>query len=1140
MNNNFDNYYKVGGSLKANHPTYITRQADHKLLRLLSTGEFCYVFNSRQTGKSSLRINTIKKLRKLQIKCASVDLTLIGNKVTQEQWYRGFSTQLIYSLELEDDLDINEWWSQKTSLSEVQKLNELFSEIILKIIDQSIIIFIDEIDSLINLEFKDDFLAFIRACYNQRAENPDYNRLTFCLLGVMTPSSLMQDKQRTPFNIGQSIELTGFTFDEAKIPLSGGLVTDSVQAETILEEILYWTGGQPFLTQKVCKLFVEKAANNQLDVKTLVKDYIIDNWEYQDEPEHLKTIRDRLLREDYKTIKLLKMYQYVLNNSKNNKNRKISKDNNDIDIKAELRLSGLVIKKEGILQVYNPIYATIFNQEWVQDKLNKIRPYSKVINQWIDSNYDPKFLLNNQQLETALAWATTNILSDEDYHFLTESQKQIFRKSQQKSRQIIFKGSIFAGLLIIISFIFSQMQINRAQKINQLIEQSYETEKQFQSQFQSQQIDNLITAMKGVKSLNNMVNSSQSIDKYPTLAPVDTLVKILTNIQEYNRIKINTTDPNITLHTITINPQGQIIAVGTNQGTIKLFTMNGTYLRTIKGHNGRINQIIFSKDGNKITSLDEKGAIKIWNTNDGSHLQTFSPNKDYLIQRIIKHNNETYILESENNKITIRNIDKKIITSFLIDDQENTIRFDSQNNLIAIGNKQGQTQLWSLEGKQEKVISGHQDLVTDIAFSQEEKMIATASDDSIINLWTPEGKLIKSLKGHSKGINRIKFSPDSKILASASRDKTIKLWDKNGRLITTLVGHKDEVKDIHFTPDNKAIISISIDGEIKFWKLNPGIITRFSTKNPIKGIYFLQDKNSIMVANQSNPLSLNLFSHTGTLENSIYSNQEFLRDVALSKKGDKIIALAEQKTVKILSLDGKVLNEIYIPSNLITSIGISDDGQLIVVGTDEGSVKIIKRDGKIIKTSKEHFEWVTSVTVSPDGQIVASGDKNGVIQLWKKDGTLLKTLNNKNNHSQKINELKFSPDGKILASASEDQTIKLWSNDGTLMTTLRGHNQGVYSIDFTKNGLILASGSGDQTVKLWRRNGTPLTTLFVENQIITSLNFSSDGTMLMAGSHTGKVIIWNLSLNGLLNQGCQWLKDYSDIYTQHIEGYCSR
>ena len=108
------------------------------------------------------------------------------------------------------------------------------------------------------------------------------------------------------------------------------------------------------------------------------------------------------------------------------------------------------------------------------------------------------------------------------------------------------------------------------------------------------------------------------------------------------------------------------------------------------------------------------------------------------------------------------------------------------------------------------------------------------------------------------------------------------------------------------------------------------------------------------------------------------------------------------------------------------------------------------------------------------------------------------------------------------------------------MTTLRGHNQGVYSIDFTKNGLILASGSGDQTVKLWRRNGTPLTTLFVENQIITSLNFSSDGTMLMAGSHTGKVIIWNLSLNGLLNQGCQWLKDYSDIYTQHIEGYCSR
>ncbi|MEQ9629067.1 MAG: AAA-like domain-containing protein, partial [Roseitalea porphyridii] len=116
----------------------------------------------------------------------------------------------------------------------------------------------DEIDSILKIKFKDDFFAFIRACYNQRVDNPDYQRLTFCLLGVATPSDLIADKQRTPFNIGQAIELTGFTFAEAKSALIKGLQNYVENAEAVLAEVLDWTGGQPFLTQKLCSLIVQE------------------------------------------------------------------------------------------------------------------------------------------------------------------------------------------------------------------------------------------------------------------------------------------------------------------------------------------------------------------------------------------------------------------------------------------------------------------------------------------------------------------------------------------------------------------------------------------------------------------------------------------------------------------------------------------------------------------------------------------------------------------------------------------------------------------------------------------------------------------------------------------------------------------
>ena len=56
----------------------------------------------------------------------------------------------------------------------------------------------------------DDFFALIRFCYNQRAINPEYNRISFAIFGVATPSDLIADKNRTPFNIGQAIDLRGF------------------------------------------------------------------------------------------------------------------------------------------------------------------------------------------------------------------------------------------------------------------------------------------------------------------------------------------------------------------------------------------------------------------------------------------------------------------------------------------------------------------------------------------------------------------------------------------------------------------------------------------------------------------------------------------------------------------------------------------------------------------------------------------------------------------------------------------------------------------------------------------------------------------------------------------------------------------
>jgi hypothetical protein len=356
------NIYTVGGTVQAGGGIYIKRKADDELLELCRQSEFAFILSSRQVGKSSLIVRTAQQLESENVRSVTIDLSAIGVKVSPDEWYMGILSEIQTTLNLKTDIT---WWMEHTKLGPAQRLTSFFKDVLLKEVKEQIVLFFDEIDSTLSIPFSDDFYVAIRAVYNARAKIPDFKRLSFVLVGVATPSDLISDNRRTPFNIGRRVEVNDFNLTEA-FPLVENF---GIQATQILTWVFHYTSGHPFLTQRLCAYLAKsKEILDEQVVAHAVERLFTGEQGRQDN--NLQFVRDMLSARSPDVKRVLKTYQTIRSG------KKVIDDERSV-AKAHLKLSGLVRSEKGILKVRNEIYKTVFNPQWIVE--NSPRDWQKII-----------------------------------------------------------------------------------------------------------------------------------------------------------------------------------------------------------------------------------------------------------------------------------------------------------------------------------------------------------------------------------------------------------------------------------------------------------------------------------------------------------------------------------------------------------------------------------------------------------------------------------------------------------------------------------------------------------------------------------------------------------------------------------------
>lgn len=1158
---NKESIYTVGGTVQAGSGIYIERNADSELMKACREGAFAYILTARQMGKSSLMVNTARRLVEEDVHSVIMDLTELGVQASVREWYLGLMVRIASRLGL--NVNLLQWWQEHADVGVTQRLSLFFQELVLPNVEGRLVVFIDEIDSTLSLDFTDDFFAAVRYLYNARSTAPELKRLSFVLIGVARPSDLIDDPKRTPFNIGRRIDLTDFTAEEAA-PLAQGLPgdgADGAQQAGTLEEVLAWTGGHPYLTQRLCHELAERNGAG-LPVDAVVADIFLGENSYKDN--NLQFVHEMLTRRapvGYEQ-EVLATYQAI------RLGRRPVRDEEQSLAKSHLKLSGVVKRAGRDLAVRNRIYERVFDRGWIRE-------------QWPVTWWDliptevkvaagvsllllfglvaaTLFAFSQQRQAQALAEDLADevaLRSEAEAEALSSAELAATRELeavQSAERAATREEAALAAEATaeaeaqVRSTAEAQAVAARGQAEDQArLAQARELAAHAQNQLETDPERSLLLARRSLE-LTYTADAEGVLRR--ALQQSRVVLRIAPDIHpERNGV------------TALYGPSGEFIATHSTAGRQDVRTQtqiwdagSGRLLFTVPG-----SEATFSADGRRLATTavtSDTIMVHTWQLPDGQAGDTMTLSiaqpgfhgdtrlsADFsLLAAVIS---DTLAIADLESGVWRHNLETGATILYF--------QFSPDAQQVATNAAGNRVLIWDTEsGELQQALPAQDFDVNPLAFSPDGARLVTHTFRSNeVKVWdVATGELLFSLAAPNV-VNDAAFSPDGSRLATGLLDGPITIRDAaTGAELLTLRGHQGGIHSLDFAPDGRRLLSGSADGSARIWDVTSGghgeVLT--VSGNPFASMDYAPGVGLLAGASEDGTIWV-WDAQTGERLRRLAGHEGAVWGVDVHPEGTLIASAGEDSTARLWDAEtGELLLAVeasdpaakpnfYLLPGLLHA-QFSPDGERLATGGADGVVRVwdvpaslAAGEGQLLWSGEGGIDGIIDVVFSEDGEwlvtsvdaTVTTIDTNTTTEatavIWDaQTGGRLITLASPN--AYRMHELALSSDRHLLATPhTDDGALDVWSVEtGEILYTLTDVPR-ILPMDFNTAGTLLATGHNDGTVRVWDlKTRTAIATLGGFEAFLTDLEFAPDGRRVVASSVDGTVRIFTLDRQELL------------------------